>query len=99
MDERLRKFTIIQQLILYRDILEISNFDTRSKDKEKSYILNDLLTKYKNSLDPLEKILNSQNIGGTTTKHIKSLDDLISKKKRNIEILREKRKEFIKILS
>jgi len=74
--------------------LEISTFDTkRAQQQEKSYILNELLQKFSGSLDTLKPMLESQ----TKNQHQDSLDDLIAKKKKNIEFLRNKRREFLSI--
>jgi len=80
------------------DILEISAFDTkRAQKEEKSYILNDLLGKFSGSLDTLKSTMEGQAKEGSVNKHKESLDDLIAKKKKNIEFLRNKRREFLAI--
>ena len=68
-------------------------------EKEKSYILNDLLGKFHNSLSTLDMILERQQKGSTNAQFVETIDDLIAKKKKNIEFLRQKRKEFLKISS
>jgi len=78
--------------------LEISAFDTkRAQKEEKSYILNELLGKFSGSLDTLKSTMEGQTKEGSVNKHKESLDDLIAKKKKNIEFLRNKRREFLAI--
>ena len=83
---------------MYRDILEISNFDTKhSQEKEKSYILNDLLSKFHGSLDNLKQMFDNQSQSAGISKSIDPLDELIAKKKKNLELIRQKKKEFLAI--
>ena len=78
--------------------MEISNFDTKySKEKEKSYILNELLSKFSGSLENLKGMFEKQTKAGELSKSTDPLDELIAKKKKNLELIRQKKKNFLAI--
>jgi len=59
--------------------------------------LNDLLSKFSESLDNLKQIFESQVKTGGVGKSIDPLDELIVKKKKNLELIRQKKRDFLAI--